>query len=60
MVDGHPNEPSRKIVPACPNGICPGLGHASYLPDTNVLDAKASIGDRAIFRDALLVDAMSG
>ena len=40
--------------PACPDGLCPGLGDAFYLPKTNVLDAKANIGGRAVFKDARL------
>lgn len=40
--------------PACPNGLCPGLGHAFYLPKTNLLDAKDNIGGRAVFKDSRL------
>ena len=41
-------------TPACPNGVCPGLGQAFYLPDTNLLDNKANNGGRAVFKDARL------
>lgn len=43
-------------TPACPNGICPGLGRAFYLPATNLLDAKKNISGRAVFKDVRLGD----
>ena len=39
------------VIPACPNGVCPGLGHAFYLPETNLLDAKSNSGGRAVFKN---------
>lgn len=42
------------LTPACPNGVCPGLGQAFYLPDTNLLDNKANSGGRAVFNDVRL------
>lgn len=36
---------------ACPGGICPGLGHAFYLPDRNVLDVKEQTSGRRILTD---------
>jgi hypothetical protein len=42
------------LTPACPNGVCPGLGQGFYLPDTNLLDNKANSGGRAVFKDVRL------
>lgn len=39
------------VAPPCPEGLCPGLGKAFYLPVTNLLDAKANSGGRAVFKD---------
>ncbi|MCF7969024.1 MAG: hypothetical protein K9K68_07660 [Methylococcaceae bacterium] len=36
---------------ACPGGLCSGLGHAFYLPDRNVLDAKDQSSGRQILTD---------
>ena len=41
-------------TPACPNGVCPGLGQAFYLPGTNLLDAKSNSSGRAVFKDVRL------
>lgn len=41
-------------TPACPNGICPGLGQAFFLPGTNLLDPKANSSGRAVFKNARL------
>ena len=41
-------------TPACPSGVCAGLGNAFYLPSTNLLDAKVNSGGRAVFKDARL------
>lgn len=39
--------------PACPDGVCPGLGHGFYLPDSNVLKANTQ-GRYIIFKDRTL------
>ena len=50
----QPRAHATEINPACPNGLCPGFGHAFYLADTNLMDAKDNIGGRAVFKDARL------
>lgn len=40
--------------PACPNGLCSGLGHAFYLPDLNVLQAKLQTSGRQVLKNTLV------
>lgn len=39
---------------ACPNAVCTGLGHAFFLPDTNVLDPAAQTSRRQILLNTAL------
>ena len=43
-----------EVSPACPNGICPGLGRAFFLPETDLLDPKSNTGGRAVFKNVRL------
>ena len=45
---------ANEISPACPNGVCPGLGHAFYMPELNLLDPTAQTSRRQILRNTVM------
>lgn len=42
------------VTPACRDGVCAGLGHAFYLPETNLLDPTAQTSRRQILLNTAL------